>query len=84
MGAALLGFLRATRRSSQDLRDDTGSAVRLLASLFETHNRNLRTLATEIMLLDRGLGPEAEDASRYLPGYFQTSLKEVNILRENP
>jgi hypothetical protein len=106
MGAALLGFLSTKRRPSEDLRDDTGSVARLLASLFvvmtslvlglmltsakntfETNNRNLRTLATDIILLDRtmrGLGPEAEDARRHLLGYVQTSLKEVNILRENP
>jgi hypothetical protein len=32
----------------------------------------------------RGLGPEAEEARRHLLGYVQTSLKEVNILEENP
>jgi hypothetical protein len=53
----------------------------------DTNGRNLRTLATEIILLDRvmrGLGPEAEDARRHLLGYVQTSLKEVDILEENP
>jgi uncharacterized membrane protein len=54
---------------------------------FETNNRDIRTLATELILLDRtmrALGPEAEDARRHLVEYVQTSLKEVNILEENP
>jgi hypothetical protein len=53
----------------------------------DTNNRNLRTLATDIVLLDRvmrGLGPEADDARRHLLGYVQTSLHQVNILEENP
>jgi hypothetical protein len=53
---------------------------------FETNSRDLRTLATELILLDRtmrGLGPEAEDARRHLVEYLQTALKDRNIL-ENP
>jgi hypothetical protein len=53
----------------------------------DTNNRNLRTLATEIILLDRtmrALGPETEDARRHLVGYIQTAVKEANILEENP
>jgi hypothetical protein len=53
----------------------------------DTNNRNLRTLATEIILLDRvmrGLGPEADDARRHLLGYLQISLHEANILEESP
>ena len=49
----------------------------------ETNNRNLRTLATDLILLDRtirGLGPEAENTRRYLVKYVQTALKEANIL----
>jgi hypothetical protein len=54
---------------------------------FETNSRDIRTLATEIILLDRtmrSLGPEAEDARRYLVEYVQTSLKGANILEEVP
>ena len=53
---------------------------------FETNNRDIRTLATELILLDRtmrALGPEAEDARRHLVEYVQTSLKEANILEED-
>jgi len=54
---------------------------------FETNNRDIRTLATELVLLDRAmraLGPEAEDARRQLVEYLQTSLKGANILEEDP
>ena len=54
---------------------------------FETNNRDIRTLATELILLDRtmrALGPEAEDARRHLVEYVQTSLKGANILQEDP
>jgi hypothetical protein len=54
---------------------------------FETNNRNIRALATELILLDRtmrALGPETEDAHRHLVEYVQTALKESNILEENP
>src|SRR5215813_5232632 len=53
---------------------------------FET-NRDIRTLATELILLDRtmrALGSEAEDARRHLVEYVQTSLKGANILEEDP
>ena len=54
---------------------------------FETNNRDIRTLATELILLDRtmrALGPEADDARRHLVEYVQTSLKGANILQEDP
>src|SRR6516165_494839 len=54
---------------------------------FETNNRDIRTLATELILLDRtmrALGPEAEDARRHLVEYVQTSLKGANVLQEDP
>jgi hypothetical protein len=54
---------------------------------FETNNRDIRTLATELILLDRtmrALGPEAEDARRHLVEYVQTSLNRSNILEEDP
>ncbi|MBO0759476.1 MAG: hypothetical protein J2P54_26855 [Bradyrhizobiaceae bacterium] len=54
---------------------------------FETNNRDIRTLATEIILLDRtmrALGPVAEDARRQLLEYVRTSLKGANILEEDP
>jgi len=54
---------------------------------FETHNRDIRTLATQIILLDRTmrtLGPDAGDARRHLLEYVQTVLKHANILEESP
>ena len=54
---------------------------------FETNNRDIRTLATELILLDRtmrALGPEAEDARRHLVEYVQTSLKGAHVLEEDP
>ena len=53
----------------------------------ETNNRNIRTLATEVVLLDRtmrALGPETEDARQYLLEYVQNALKDANILQEDP
>ena len=52
---------------------------------YGANNRNIRTLATDIILLDRtirGLGPEAEDVRRYLVEYLQTSLKYTNIVED--
>jgi uncharacterized membrane protein len=54
---------------------------------FETNNRDIRTLATELILLDRtmrALGSEAGDARRHLIAYVQTSLKDANPLEEDP
>jgi hypothetical protein len=54
---------------------------------FETNSRDIRTLATEIILLDRtmrALGPEAGDARRHLVEYVQTVLREANILENAP
>jgi hypothetical protein len=54
---------------------------------FETNNRDIRTLATELILLDRttrSLGPDAEDARRHLIEYVEISLKGANILEEDP
>jgi uncharacterized membrane protein len=54
---------------------------------FDTNNRDIRTLATELILLDRtmrALGPEAEDARRHVVEYVQVSLKGANILEEDP
>jgi hypothetical protein len=45
----------------------------------ETNNRNIRTLAIELILLDRtmrALGPETEDARRHLVKYVKTALNE--------
>ena len=44
---------------------------------YGANNRNIRTLATDIILLDRtirGLGQEAEDARRHLIEYVQIVL----------
>jgi hypothetical protein len=54
---------------------------------FENNNRDVRTLATELILLDRtmrALSPEADDARRNLVEYVQIALKGGNILEENP
>ena len=53
---------------------------------FETNNRNVRALATEIILLDRtmrALGPDSEDARQHLVEYVQTTLKGAT-LEEDP
>src|SRR5215469_9556668 len=45
----------------------------------EANNRDIRTLATDIILLDRtlrGLGQEAEDTRRHLLEYVQYELKQ--------
>ena len=45
----------------------------------ETNNRNIRTMATELILLDRtmrALGPETEDARRHLVEYVHTLLND--------
>ena len=45
----------------------------------ETNNRNIRTLATDIILLDRGmraLGAETEGARRHLVEYIKAELNE--------
>jgi hypothetical protein len=53
----------------------------------ETNNRNLRALSTNLILLDRtlrSLGPEAEESRHRLAEYVRTSLREQNILEEDP
>lgn len=53
----------------------------------DTNRGNARTLATDIILLDRtvrGLGPEADEARRNLRGYVQEVLTETNVLEEVP
>lgn len=50
---------------------------------FETNTRNVHSLATELILLDRtlrALGPEAEETHRRLIRYVQTALDEPHIL----
>src|SRR5215469_13157201 len=59
-----------------------GFMINSAKNTYETNNRNLRTFATDIMLLDRailGLGPEAADAHRNLVEYLQTALKKAYI-----
>ncbi len=54
---------------------------------FETNDRNLHALATEIILLDRtarGLGPDADETHRRLVDYVQSALKQPHILEANP
>ena len=53
----------------------------------ETNNRNIRALATELVLLDRtmrALGPETEDARQYLLEYVRNALKDPDILGGDP
>jgi hypothetical protein len=55
----------------------------------ETNNRIIRTLATEVILLDRtmrALGPETEDARRDLVEYVQNALDQWhgNVLEQDP
>jgi hypothetical protein len=54
---------------------------------FEKNNNNVRALATQIVLLDRTmrpLGPEAAEARGHLLDYILASLKERNIVEEDP
>ena len=54
---------------------------------FETNNDNVRALASQIILLDRtmrSLEPEAAEARRHLLDYILVSLKEANIVEEDP
>ena len=54
---------------------------------FETNNNNVRTLASQIILLDRtmrSLEPQAAEARGHLRDYILASLKEPNILEEDP
>jgi hypothetical protein len=56
-------------------------------STLELNNNNLHALASQIILLDRtmrALGPEANEARGHLLDYVQISLKENNILEEDP
>jgi hypothetical protein len=59
-----------------------GFMINSARNTHDTNNRNLRALATDIILLDRtvrGLGPEATDIHRYLVEYLQTALKKAQI-----
>jgi hypothetical protein len=54
---------------------------------FETNDRNVHALATEIILLDRNLrtlGPEAHDAREHLVEYARIALNEASILEPDP
>ena len=54
---------------------------------FETDNRNIHTLATDLILLDRTvreMGPDGDETHRHLVEYVQTALKEPNMLEEDP
>jgi hypothetical protein len=54
---------------------------------FEKNNNNVRALASQIILLDRtmrSLEPEAAAARGHLLAYILTSLKEPNIVEEDP
>jgi hypothetical protein len=53
----------------------------------ETNNRNIHTLATDLILLDRTIremGPVGDDAHQHLVEYVETALKDSNILEEDP
>jgi hypothetical protein len=64
-----------------------GFMVNSAKSTYEADNRNIRTLATDIILLDRtirGLGQEADDARRHLVEYVQIELESGDIFEEDP
>jgi hypothetical protein len=70
MTALLLGLMMNSAKNTQ-----------------ETNTRNIHALATNLILLDRtmrALGPESDAARRDLVDYIQTSLKQANILEEDP
>ncbi len=54
---------------------------------YETNNRNIHALATEIILLDRNLrtlGADADGARGFLIQYARTALNEASILEADP
>lgn len=54
---------------------------------FETDNRNIHALATDLILLDRtlkALGPPADETRRAIAEYVRVSLREPNIVVEDP
>lgn len=54
---------------------------------FETNDRNIHAMATELILLDRavrGLGPDGDETDRRLMDYLQSALKQPHILEANP
>jgi hypothetical protein len=54
---------------------------------FESNNRNVHALATEIILLDRSLrtlGAQADEARRHLVDYARTAVNEADILQADP
>ena len=54
---------------------------------FEEDNRNIHVLATDLILLDRtlkALGPPAGEARRQIAEYVRVSLREANIVKEDP
>lgn len=54
---------------------------------FEEDNRNIHALATDLILLDRtlkALGPPAGEARRQIAEYVRVSLREANIVKEDP
>ena len=56
-------------------------------STVETNNKNVRTLGSQIILLDRtmrSLEPEAAEARGHLRAYLLASLKDPNIVEEDP
>jgi hypothetical protein len=58
-----------------------GFMINSAKDIYQANNRNIRTLATDIILLDRtirGLGQEAEDARRHLLEYVQHELNHGN------
>lgn len=54
---------------------------------FEEDNRNIHALATDLILLDRtlkALGSPADEARRQIADYVRISLREANIVEEDP
>jgi hypothetical protein len=54
---------------------------------FDANDRNVRTLATDIILLDRtmrALGPSSDEPHRRLIEYVRVSLKNPSIVDEDP
>jgi hypothetical protein len=54
---------------------------------FETNDRNIHALATELILLDRNmrtLGPEGDEIRRHLVDYVQDVLREARIMDADP
>lgn len=64
-----------------------GLMINAANTTFQTNERNVHALATELILLDRtmrGIGRKADQARQHLVAYVRLSLEDPNIADRNP